>query len=297
MAQKAKRQTSKDLVRRYAQETLAPEVEINPEPVNEALARLSKSINRVVLLPINLLVIEDNVRKILDTESAEFQSLVDSIRSGGVRQSIIVDLRVHSESEFSLIVLAGQRRFLAARIAGVTEIACLLLKSGGKAEQVAVGLEENILRENLHPLDLADAYQSLVTEGWSKEEISEKFERGKKTIEQYLRLARFPETAKAIIRANRDRFTSFVLFQRFVAKRWKDDDELLEALQGYLDTPLPVKKQSQADEEMGRLAEAVKQNSGLPCKIKGTRQSGELRVKFSNEAEFDFLWNLFSREK
>lgn len=296
MSSKPKKQSAKDLVKRYALETLGPEVEVNPEPVNEAFARLSKSINRVVLLPTNLLVIEDNVRKILDTESAEFLSLVDSIRSGGVRQSIIVDLREQGDFGFSLIVLAGQRRVLAARMAGVTEIASLVLKTEGKADQVAVGLAENILRENLHPLDQADAYLSLTTEGWSKEEISEKFERGKKTIEQYLRLAKFPESAKLIIRANRDRFNSFVLFQRFVAKRWKDDTELVDALNDYLETTKPVKKQSQPSEEGGRLAEIVKRHSGLPCKVKGTKESGQLTIKFSSEDEFNRLLQIFSEE-
>src|SRR5262249_12495960 len=125
---------------------------------------------------------------------------------------------------------AGQRRVLAGKKAGIKQGAALVLRMSGRGERLVEGLVENLLREDLHCLDQAEAYAALIEEGWTEEEIAEKFERRRRTIVEVLRLARSPKRAKALIRAHGEPFTAYLLFNKFVAKKWKNDDELFRAL-------------------------------------------------------------------
>src|SRR6185436_5673911 len=133
-------------------------------------------------------------------------------------------------ANFKLVVIAGQRRVLAGRAAGVKQVAALILRLGGRGQRLAEGLAENLFREDLHCLDQAEAYAALIAEGWAEDQIAETFERRRRTILQFLRLARYPERAKTYIRKHKEVFTTYLLFNKFVAKSWKNETELMEKL-------------------------------------------------------------------
>ena len=164
---KGKKQTAAELVGRYSQETVSlamatTQVSASEKSINPLLESLRRNLNRVVNLPVNLLQIEENVRRLVDEDSPEFLTLVDSIREQGVRQNIIVDLQDTDEENFRVVVIAGQRRTLAAKRAGNKQIAALVLRLVNRGERLLEGLAENLLREDLHCLDQAEAYAASV---------------------------------------------------------------------------------------------------------------------------------------
>lgn len=298
---KGKKQTADDLLRRYSEETVSLGAAAIPpqapaKKINPILESVRRNVNRVVMLPIDLLVIEENVRRQVDERSPEFSSLVDSVRENGVRQNIIVDLQDEDDEKFKLVVIAGQRRTLAARTAGVKQAAALILRMKGRGERLVEGLAENLLREDLHCLDQAEAYAALVEEGWSQDEIAEKFERRRRTILQFLRLARYPQIAKDIIRANREVFTTNLLFNKFIAKNWKGDDELLkalrEAINGKKATAAPILKPGGA---LNRLVKSVNRHEGLNCQGKGTDEGGKITIRYKNKLSLEKLLALFEK--
>lgn len=296
---KGKKQTADDLIKRYAAETGGLEAASSPgkavtKKSNPLLESLRRNLNRVVLVPLDILTIEENVRQSLDMASPEFLSLVDSVREKGIRQNIIVDLQDQDESNFKVVVIAGQRRVLAGRRAGKKQVAALILQLDGRAKRLAEGLAENLLREDLHCLDQAEAYAALVAEGWTENQISETFERRRKTILQFLRLARYPETAKAFIREHRDVFSANVLFNKFIAKTWKSEDELIEKMKEMVEGKRKLQKPKEGGTvETSRLVRAVHSFNGLKCKITGGSEVGKIVIDYQNRAALEKMIALF----
>ena len=235
----AKKKTAAEVLKKIASEgkdlSVAVKRPVAKGPTEDAtLQALRRNIGRVVSLPVGVLAIEKNVRKILDTDSHEFEVLVEDIRRSGVRQNIAAELQEDGENGYRLVVVFGQRRVLAALKAGVATIPALIVQPGDTAERIFLGLAENIFRTEMHPLDKAEAYQELTDAGWSAQMLSEKFERKKRTVQGFLRLARFSQKAKAVISKNPDHFTTHLLFNRFLGRAWKTEDELVQALQNVI---------------------------------------------------------------
>ncbi|HKX27359.1 MAG TPA: ParB/RepB/Spo0J family partition protein [Blastocatellia bacterium] len=304
---KGKKQTAEDLLKRYSDETISLRLATSPvtEPKKKTsplLESLRRNVNRVVMIPIDLLVIEENVRRQVDETSPEFTSLVDSISESGIRQNIIVDLQDEDDENYKLVVVAGQRRTLAGRKAGVQQVAALVVRMSGRGERLIEGLAENLLREDLHCLDQADAYAALIEEGWTQEEIAHKFERRRRTILQFLRLARYPQRAKDLIRANRELFTTNLLFNKFIAKNWKSEEELLQAVREVignrpkLQPAAPVTTPTDLSTNLTRLIALVNRYNGLGCKAKGTDESGKIVITYKSKSALEKILSLFEED-
>lgn len=300
---KGKKQTADELVRRYSDETVslgmatAP-VPVSGKPLNPLLESLRRNLNRVVMLPVDLLEIEENVRRMVDEGSPEFLTLVDSIREQGVRQNIIVDLQETEAGEFRVVVIAGQRRTLAAKKAGSKQVAALVLRLNNRGERLLEGLAENLLREDLHCLDQAEAYAALVEEGWTEAQIADKFDRRRRTVLQFLRLAKYPEKAKALIRVHREFFTTYLLFNKFVAKSWKSEQTLIQALQEVVTGKAArrEKKEPKPTREALRLVQSINRYNGLSCQVKGTQEAGRVVITYQNRAAFEKVLTLFEQD-
>lgn len=293
------KKTAAEVLKKIASEgkdlSVAVKRSVVKAPTEDAtLQALKRNIGRVVSIPVGVLIIEKNVRKILDTDSDEFQILVEDIRRTGVRQNIAAELHEDGKGEYRLTVVFGQRRVLAALKAGIETIPALIVQPGDPAERIFLGLAENIFRTDMHPLDKAEAYQELMDAGWSAQMLSEKFERRKRTVQGFLRLARFPQKAKGIISKNPDHFTTRLLFNRFLGRAWKDEQELVQALQNVIKgnkNKSETKKVSSS--EVIQLAQIASRLAGISCKGSGTVQAGKIVFTWRNQEELDKLNALF----
>lgn len=295
-----KRRTAAEVLSKLASEGKDLSAAVKPPaargPTEDAtLQALRRNIGRVVSLPVKTLLIEKNVRKILDTGTDEFEVFVEDIRRNGVRQNIAIELDEDEKGGYRLVVVFGQRRVLAAQKAGVEMIPALIVQPGDSAERVYQGLAENIFRTEMHALDKAEAYQELIDTGWSADMLSEKFERKKRTVQGFLRLARFPQKAKAVIRNSPDRFSTHLLFNRFLGKAWKNESDLVQALQTVVEGQAkrngrPPKTVSR---EAARLEQSAARHTGVACKAGGTSESGRLVLTWKSKEELQKLNELF----
>lgn len=131
-------------------------------------------------------------------KSMDFNSLKEleaSIRVSGVIQPIVVR---RSGQGFQLI--AGERRWRAAQNAGLTTIPALV-REVSDAQSLEIALVENILRENLNPVEEAEAYQRLLGEfGWTQEDLARRVGRDRSSVANSLRLLRLPDPIQADLR-------------------------------------------------------------------------------------------------
>jgi len=135
-------------------------------------------------------------RKSFSSEALE--ELVASIRASGVIQPVIVR---HRGPGYQLI--AGERRWRAARQAGLERIPAIV-RDATDAESLELALVENLLREDLNPIDEAEAYEKLLGQfGWTQEELAGRIGRDRSSIANSLRLLRLPEEIQADLRGGR----------------------------------------------------------------------------------------------
>ena len=137
----------------------------------------------------------DQPRKHFDKEALE--ELASSISENGLLQPIIV--REYLGGRYQII--AGERRFRASKLAGLSEIPVIIMdKDDRKAAEIA--LIENIQREDLNPVEEAMAFRSLMTEyGLTQEELSEKIGKSRSAIANTVRLLDLPEPVLEMVAA------------------------------------------------------------------------------------------------
>lgn len=124
-------------------------------------------------------------RKVFDDD--KLQDLAGSIRSHGVLAPIIL-----RQTDDGYDLVAGERRFRAARMAGLATIPAII-KEVSNSEMLELALIENIQREDLNPIEEAEVYRRLTEEfGLSQEEVARRVGRDRSSVANGLRLLRLP---------------------------------------------------------------------------------------------------------
>ena len=124
-----------------------------------------------------------------DFDQAALEELADSIRQHGIVQPIVV-----TKQDGYYEIIAGERRWRAAKLAGLKEVP-VVIKEYSPQEVMEVALIENIQREDLNPVEEAKAYQHLIEEYKLKQEdVAKKVSKNRTTITNALRLLKLPES-------------------------------------------------------------------------------------------------------
>jgi ParB family chromosome partitioning protein len=120
------------------------------------------------------------------------------LKRSGVLQPVVV--RRHG-SQFQIVV--GERRWRAAAMAGLDHIPAVV-REVTDAESLELALVENLLREDLNPMEEAEAYQRLLTEfDWTQEELAQRVGKDRSSVANCLRLLKLPEAIQDDLRAGR----------------------------------------------------------------------------------------------
>ena len=134
----------------------------------------------------------DQPRKHFDTEALE--GLAQSIKTYGIVQPLIVR-RVGDRYS----IIAGERRYRAARMAGLKTVP-VVVKEYSDAELMEVSLVENLQREDLNPIEEAQAMQMLMSEhNLTQEELSARLGKSRSAVANTLRLLTLPESVRALV--------------------------------------------------------------------------------------------------
>ena len=132
-------------------------------------------------------------RKRFDEES--LADLADSIREHGVIQPLTV--RRLSSGYYQII--AGERRWRAARMAGLTEVPAVIIEADDK-KVMEIGLIENLQREDLNPMEEAEGYHTLMEQyGLTQEETSQRVGKSRSAVANALRLLNLCKEVRALV--------------------------------------------------------------------------------------------------
>ncbi len=128
-------------------------------------------------------------------DKAALQELADSIKQNGILQPIAVRKRTGGGYE----IIAGERRWRAAQIAGLHEIPAII-KQVSDRDALQLALIENIQREDLDPIEEAESYERLMDEfSLSQQDVAEKVGKERSTVANSLRLIQLPREIKEMI--------------------------------------------------------------------------------------------------
>jgi ParB family transcriptional regulator, chromosome partitioning protein len=130
-----------------------------------------------------------------DFKESTLRELADSIRDKGVLQPVLAE----ADGRGGYIIVAGERRVRAARLAGLDRIP-VVIRQFSAQEKLEIALIENVQREDLSPLEEARAYKRLMEiADLSQEQIAQKVGKDRSTVANAIRLLKLPEDAQAAL--------------------------------------------------------------------------------------------------
>src|SRR6476660_6665917 len=131
-------------------------------------------------------------------DEASLESLADSIRAHGIVQPLLVRRRADGYE-----LVAGERRWRAAKLAGLSRVP-VVIKDVPDESLLEIALIENIQREDLNPIEEAQAYKKLIeTVGLTQEALATRVGRDRSYITNYLRLLRLPDDVQRLVEEGR----------------------------------------------------------------------------------------------
>lgn len=132
-------------------------------------------------------------RKNFDEKAIE--ELAESVRIHGIIQPIIV----RAAGDGFYVIVAGERRYRAAKLAGLTEVPVIITELSS-SEAAEVALVENLQRSDLNPIEVAEAYKALTDDfSLSQQQLAERIGKPRSSVANALRLLELPESVKKYI--------------------------------------------------------------------------------------------------
>jgi len=242
----------------------------------------------------------DQPRKNFTDESIE--SLAQSIKAYGIIQPITVS----KKGEFYEII-AGERRYRAAKLLGLQKIPCII-KDTSQREKLELSLIENIQRENLNPIEEAIAYSNLIeTYGITQEELSERLGKSRTSITNFIRLLNLdiqiqkwlidgiitPGHARTILSIE-DK-NEHINFAQYIIK---NNLSVREAEKLAKNWPIQKKDKKSSNPvreiELQKAEEILKKKLQTKVNIIGTSHKGKIQIEYFTQEELERLLELFN---
>jgi ParB family chromosome partitioning protein len=240
---------------------------------------------------------------------SSLRELADSIREKGVLQPILVE--PGEEGEY--FIVAGERRARAARLAGLQTIP-VIVRQFSRQEMLEIALIENVQREDLTPMEQAQAYRALMDmAGLNQEQLAQRVGKERSTVANTLRLLKLPEDAqdalsKGTITAGHARALltvvnpadATVLLRRIVdsgiSVREAEDAAaaLNEGRRGAGRASRKTGSAARVDPELRDLQQTLLEKLGTKVEIKGTPRRGKIEISYFSSEDLERLLKLIT---
>lgn len=236
-----------------------------------------------------------------DFDKEALEQLADSIREAGVLSPILV-----VENGMRYRIVAGERRYRAARLAGLETVPCIV-RSMTNEQQMEAALIENLQRQDLNPIEEAAAIRSLMQEcGYTQEQAARKLGKSRPAIANALRLLNLPKAVTDLV-VTGDLSAGHA---RVLAGLDSEARQLELAhqcvLHGYsvrrleeLAKARPAVRQAAPKREVGpelmALQNAMREALGLKTTLSGTETRGKITLSYNSAQELEHLYEVIGR--
>lgn len=260
---------------------------------DNSVDELNPSVNKLRIMEIE--PNRDQPRKDFDEKS--LSELAESIEQHGVLQPLVV--RPLTNGGYQLV--AGERRWRAARIAGLTEVP-VVIKELTDEEVIEIAMIENLQREDLNPLEEALGYRYMMDElNITQEQAAEKVGKSRPTVANAIRLLRLPNEVQEMVKNNLISpgharallgFENQELIIQAAKRIVKEDLSVreVETLVKNSQKAPKVPKQQKRDKFFSEVELALVENLGRKVKIKESKKnSGVLEIEFFDKDDLESL--------
>ena len=232
-------------------------------------------------------------------DEEKLRELAQSIKNSGLIQPIVVA----EEGKDNYSIIAGERRWRAAQMAGYTTIPAIVKKMD-EVKKAEFAIIENIQRENLSPVEEAYAYKTLLENfKMTQEELSKRLGKKRATIANIVRILSLPQQVQDLIE---DGLIS--LGHAKVLLGLKDEDLILKLAKEIVDKGLTVralekriasingkKREKKEDIFLKEASEKLTKSLGTKVVINGTQNRGSIVIKYHSKEQLQALFDFLKR--
>lgn len=241
----------------------------------------------------------DQPRRTFNSESLE--ELATSIKRYGVIQPIIV-----TKMDNYYQIVAGERRWRAAKKAGLMEIPCLVRDSTERKNR-EIALIENIQREDLNPIDKALGFRQLLEEyGMTQQELSDTVGIGRSTLANNFRILNLDERVQNLAREGKisEGHCRQLLCYEDPDKQYKMALKIIETGDSVRDIERKVRNKKAVEKQKDKKYEAIYRDIedtfqsffGTKVKLDAKQKSGKIIIKYSSNEELERILELIRND-
>ncbi len=237
-----------------------------------------------------------------DFDETALQTLADSIRAAGVLQPLLV---VEENGRYRIV--AGERRFRAARIAGLDKVPCIVRDLSAQ-EQMEAALIENLQREDLNPIEEAAAVKQFMDAcHYTQEQAAKRLGKSRPALANLLRLLSLPQVVQDDVIAGRLSAGHARVLAGIEEERRQIALAQLAILEGLsvrelekaAAQPTPVVKSKPVPKplplELQDMENRMQETFGLRTQLRGTRKRGKIILQYYSEDELERLYQCLEK--
>jgi ParB family chromosome partitioning protein len=201
-------------------------------------------------------------------------------------------------------LIVGERRWRAAKLAGLARIPAII-REATDAQSLELALVENLLREDLNPMEEAEAYQRLLAEfGWTQEELAQRVGRDRSSVANCIRLLKLPTLIQADLRAGRltmgharallalaSPADQLKLREEILAHSWsvRATEEGVQRSQRR-----PARRLMRRSPELIAVEDSLRSALATRVRLVGTERAGRIEIAYTSREELDRLIGLLT---
>ena len=233
-----------------------------------------------------------------DPES--LSELAESFKKDGILQPLVV-----RENSTGYIIIAGERRYRAAAFAGMTEVPVVVMDEVSDIRMLGLALVENIHREDLNPIEAAQAYRRLVNEcNLTQNELASRVGKSRAAVANQMRLLTLPDIVQVMIRSGKltEGHARAILALNTEA-------EMIRLAEQIIADSLSVRQAEQrtggkrkarrlprrSRPEVVEMESDLKQLLGTAVRIIQGRKKGRIEIEYYSDDDLGRLWDLFRK--
>lgn len=241
-------------------------------------------------------------------DGTKLEELASSIRTHGIMQPLLV---VQTADRYRIV--AGERRFRAAKMAGLTTIP-VLVRELSEQDILEISLIENVQREDLNPIEQAEGIRKLMTNhGMTQEEVAERIGKSRSAVANVVRLLSLPEQVQKMVRdgeltsgharallplampSSIEETAGRVQAEGLTVRQTEELVKITLEKSGKAAEPENLKpKPKEIDPEVRDAQERMSRALDARVRITGTQKKGKILIEYASRDELDRLFDLLT---